>query len=228
MEQRHRRRRARPGQHHRPLGQQRRAHCAAERPCRPASPRNTILGNSIFGNGALGIELIDITVIPPLGGQPRRPAAINGGQAAPAITSALVGGGGVQLAYQFSGPPGQAYYIEVFTNSACDASGYGEGRTLLTRINLPDASGGQHTAQLQPLLPGTVLTLTATAHQGQSPTGSVRVLALPGRADRWRRQPPAGPAWHRPGAHAGPRRAGAAQRLCRRAGPAHAAAQFLN
>ena len=142
-------------------------------PAAPASPRNTILGNSIFGNGALGIELIDITVIPPLGGQPQEPppAAINGGQAAPAITSALVGGGGVQLAYQLSGPPGQAYFIEVFTNSACDASGYGEGQTLLTRINLPDASGGQHTAQLQPLLPGTVLTLTATAQQGQSPTG---------------------------------------------------------
>ena len=137
------------------------------------SPRNAILGNSIFGNGALGIELIDQTSIPPLGANPQDPPppAINDGQHAPNITSALPGGGGVQLAYQLNGPPGQAYFIEVFTNTACDASGYGEGQTPLTRIDLADASGGQHTAQLQPLLPGTVLTLTATAQQGQVPTG---------------------------------------------------------
>lgn len=134
------------------------------------SPLNVIRGNSIFGNGALGIELIDQTSIPPLGANPQDPPppAINGGQAAPFITSALIGGG-VQLGYQFSGPPGPAYVIEIFTNAACHASGYGEGQTLLTRFTLADASAGQHAVQLQPLLPGTVLTMTATAYtQGGS------------------------------------------------------------
>lgn len=135
-------------------------------------PLNVILGNRIFGNGALGIELIDQTSNPPLGANPQDPPppAINGGQAAPYMTSALIGGGGVQVGYHFSGPPGQAYYIEVFSNTACDASGYGQGQNLVARVILADASAGQHTLSLPPLLPGVVLTMTATAQSNDTPT----------------------------------------------------------
>ena len=79
---------------------------------------NRILGNSIHSNGGLGIELTD---------------GANNNRAAPNLASATFSDGAttiVQGTFDVM-PAARQYMIEVFSNTACDPSGFGEGETFV-------------------------------------------------------------------------------------------------
>ncbi|HEX2095809.1 MAG TPA: hypothetical protein VHF50_00385 [Solirubrobacterales bacterium] len=106
-----------------------------------------ILGNSIFSNGGLGIDL--------------RPDLISGGvtengtcnellvanrcQEFPTVTSA---GGSSLAAGTLASDPDSRFRIEVFANLAADPSGNGEGERFLGAVETTTDTGGDATWQL--------------------------------------------------------------------------------
>ncbi|QNP61018.1 IPTL-CTERM sorting domain-containing protein [Paenacidovorax monticola] len=132
----------------------------------------TFQRNSIYSNGALGIELIDNYASQGTApGQPA-PAAINDGQNPPAIQSAIGDAQGTTVQLSFTGAPGTAQSFEVFANTACDASGWGEGRTFVSDALVnTDASGNYSGSITVPAVPaGTWLTVTSSrSFSGGSP-----------------------------------------------------------
>jgi hypothetical protein len=99
----------------------------------------SILGNLIHDNNSLGIDLSDDGVNPNdhcdadhcLNG-----CGANGNQNYPVLTSATVSNGSTVVVGSLDSVSDTAYRIEFFSSPACDASGYGEGRTFLGATNL--------------------------------------------------------------------------------------------
>jgi len=106
------------------------------------STGNSVLGNAIFTNGSLGIDLIGTNGIDAndAGDGDTGP---NNLQNFPVLTSATSAGGNTTVAGTFNSTAStNGYRIEFFSNATCDASGNGEGRTFLgsTTVNT-DGSG---------------------------------------------------------------------------------------
>ena len=81
--------------------------------------RNAVRQNAIFANGRLGIELT------------------NGGnrmQAAPVLTSASSGGGLLTIQGTLTSIPNTIFTIELFANSECDPSGFGQGERFVASM----------------------------------------------------------------------------------------------
>ena len=117
------------------------------------SARNSILGNSISGHTFLGIDIDSdgITANDP-GDADVGP---NGRQNFPVLTP---GAGGVQGTLN-SAPNGN-FLIQFFGNTACDASGNGEGATFLGSTSVATDANGNATI---PLFPAVAQFVTATA-----------------------------------------------------------------
>ena len=127
---------------------------------------NSWLGNRIHDNGALGIELIDPANPAAVGADPGLPPPIWAVHA-PMIASATGSAAGTQIHTTLLDPlrPNAAYRIEAFANTACDASGYGEGQFLLGTADVQTyPSGGWADTLALPALPAgtTYVSLTAT------------------------------------------------------------------
>ena len=126
--------------------------------------RNAILGNSIAFNGGLGIDLEPAGVT--LNDVGDADAGPNNLQNFPVITSATT----TQIQGTLNSTPNTTFTIQVFSNSACDASGSGEGRTLVASLSvMTDMSG--NTSFLQTglvLTPGEQITATATDPNGNT------------------------------------------------------------
>lgn len=128
--------------------------------------RHAILGNSIHGNGALGIELV---AVDGGSGPGNAPAQVNGAIPAPAIASAALSGGLLQVAYQLDGAaPGALYRFEAFASAACDASGWGEGQRYLgtSQLAADGAGTASGNATWGGAAAGEFITLTATRDYG--------------------------------------------------------------
>lgn len=133
---------------------------------------NSWLGNRIHDNGALGIELIDPSNPAAVGADPAQPPpiwAVHAPMISSASASASATGSavGTQIHTTLLDPlrPSAAYRIEAFANTACDASGYGEGQTLLGSVNVQTYPSGSWagTLALPAMPPGhTHVSLTAT------------------------------------------------------------------
>lgn len=111
----------------------------------PAGVGNAILGNSIFNNALLGIDL--------------RGNGSNGLQAAPALTSATVVGSDVQVAFSLTSVRNTTFRIEFF------ASPVGQGANFLGFIDVTtDANGNATATGTVPysVAQGTIITATAT------------------------------------------------------------------
>ena len=130
--------------------------------------RNSILGNSIFRNGELGIDL------GPDGVTGNDDGDGDGGanllQNFPLITSAV----GNTVSGTLNSAAGRTFRIEIFSNSGvapCDSSGNGEGETFVGTTNVTtDTSGNQSfTVTLATPLPsGAAVTATATDPDGNT------------------------------------------------------------
>jgi hypothetical protein len=119
---------------------------------------NQILGNAIFGNGGLGIDLLRDGVTQNDAGD--GDFAL---QNFPVLTSV-----GVRVNTTVHGTlnsnPSRSFRIEVFSNTACDPSGNGEGETYLGSVTATtDPSGNASFIGTFPVVPvGRSITATAT------------------------------------------------------------------
>jgi hypothetical protein len=125
--------------------------------------RVAIRSNIIFANGGLGIDL------GPAGVTPNDPGDADAGandlQNFPFITSVVTAGERTTISGTLSSTPDSSFFVQLFSNTAADPSGYGEGAALLPGIPVTtDASGnGAFSLALNPLPEGTAITATATA-----------------------------------------------------------------
>ncbi len=102
---------------------------------------NSILGNSIYGNGGLGIDLVVGAQVNTVTANDAgdADAGANGLQNFPVLTSATTSGGFVTVVGSLNSRANQTYRIEYFLNPSTDPS---EGRTFLGAITVTTDAGG--------------------------------------------------------------------------------------
>jgi uncharacterized repeat protein (TIGR01451 family) len=123
---------------------------------------NAILGNSIFANGGLGIALGDGPTQNDPGDGDTGP---NGHQNFPVITGVTVDNGETRIDGTLNSRPDSTYHVELFRNSECDSSHFGEGQTLLGSTSVttgPDGDASFAVTYPVGLGPTEVVTSTAT------------------------------------------------------------------
>jgi hypothetical protein len=128
---------------------------------------NAILGNSIFSNADLGIDLEfdgDPNCI-----EPNDNCDVDTGpnnlQNYPVITSAMSGGGSINIQGSLNSAPTTTFRVEFFENPQCDPSGNGQGETFIGFSDIPtDASCNATINVTFPVVVqgGHVITATAT------------------------------------------------------------------
>src|SRR5213079_2245916 len=87
---------------------------------------NAFRANSIYGNGTLGIDLGSNGVTPNDAGD--GDSGANDLQNFPAIDSVESVAGGTRIRGHLDTSPSGMYFIDLYSNDACDASGNGEGQ----------------------------------------------------------------------------------------------------
>ena len=123
---------------------------------------NTFRNNTVFNNGGLGIDLArDGGTINDANDVD---TGANGLQNYPVLQTATADGVTTAVRGAFNSMPNAVYTIDFYSNSACDPTGYGEGKNFIgsAMVNT-DANGN---AALNASLPGAVATgefITATA-----------------------------------------------------------------
>jgi hypothetical protein len=125
-----------------------------------------ILGNSIFSNGALGIDLSaggipDGVTLNDAGDGDVGP---NGLLNFPVLTSAILNGGIVTIQGTLNSTANAQFRIEFYSNDACDDSDHGEGQTFLGFLEPITTDGGGNASfnSSFPALGGTFITATAS------------------------------------------------------------------
>ena len=126
---------------------------------------NAILGNSIFSNQILGINLSDDPGVTPNDACDGDSGA-NNLQNFPSLTSATSGGGITTIMGTLDSTMNSAFRVEFFSNPSCDPSGNGQGQTFIGSANISTpALGcvGTINVNLPVSVPaGSVITATAT------------------------------------------------------------------
>jgi len=123
--------------------------------------RNSIRRNRIFSNGLHGISLGPSPV-------PNDPDDVDSGlsnnlQNYPEITSAAWQGGTLTVAGRLDSIPGTSFDIDLFSNTACDPSGFGEGQVWRHSLQVTTNAHGDALFEATFAHPGTgFITATAT------------------------------------------------------------------
>lgn len=139
----------------------------------PGAANNRILGNSIFSNTGVGIDIAEsFTTVD--GVTPNDPNdsdfGVNGQQNFPVLTGATASGSNTIVTGTLNSTANTAFRIEFFSNPTCDASGNGEGQTFLGFTNVTTIGNN---ASFNTTLPvattaGQVVTAIATDAAGNS------------------------------------------------------------
>jgi hypothetical protein len=125
-----------------------------------------ILGNSIFENLGLGIDVNANGIVTP---------------GFPVLT--VVSNTGAITVIKGTHTPNVSFRLELFTNPNADPSGNGEGKTLLTSTNVTPDGGGNFTVNWPaPIAPGIFITATAN---GATEFSQARIVAAPGGPNSW-------------------------------------------
>jgi predicted outer membrane repeat protein len=121
-----------------------------------------IASNSIHSNGGLGIDLGGNGVTPNDAGD--ADAGPNRLQNFPFVISATIVGGLTTIPLTLNSTPGTGFRVQFFKNDSCDASGNGEGQTLLLSTDISTDAGGNGgvTASVAGIAAGQFITATAT------------------------------------------------------------------
>jgi hypothetical protein len=131
---------------------------------------NALRGNAIFSNGALGL---DLGATGPDGNDDGdADTGANNLQNSPGVVAARFDGARLALDVSFFSAPNAAFTLDFYANSACDASGLGEGETYLgSGAAATDANGNVNATLLLPValdLLGKNITATATDGAGNT------------------------------------------------------------
>jgi hypothetical protein len=132
------------------------------------SPNTEISGNSIHSSGALGIDLGPVFGVDGVTPNDAGDLDTNGGnelQNFPDLLRAYRIGNSVRVAGRLSSQAARPYRIEFFANPSCDASGYGEGKTLVGSLEVDTDARGQApfvAGLASPAAAGDWMTATAT------------------------------------------------------------------
>jgi len=142
---------------------------------------HSILGNSMFSNAQLGINLSSPGSETTFGVTPNDTGdgdfGVNGRQNYPVLTTVSAAG---NVQGTLNSIASATYRLEFFANSACDASGYGEGKTFIGFQSVSTDGGGNASfnATFAPLPVGqSVVTATATDSGGSTSEFSQCVTA---------------------------------------------------
>jgi hypothetical protein len=133
-------------------------------PLAPAATGNRILGNSIFANALLGIDLGADGVTPNDPGD--SDAGPNNLQNFPVIDSALLDdANNVTIAGTLDSATAAVYRLEFFSGISCDATGHGEGAHYLgsTVVTTDGGSAGFDVTLPNPVVDANTITATATS-----------------------------------------------------------------
>jgi hypothetical protein len=149
-----------------------------------ANTGNRVLGNSIFGNSTasagtdVGIDLVVNTAFPtddgPTANSPGGPhTGPNDLQNTPVISGAATNrnNAGTVVAGSLNSTPNTTFRIEFFDNPSNSPTGFGEGKTFLTFVDVTTDGNGNTTfsANLTPTVPaGHFITATATDPNGNT------------------------------------------------------------
>jgi hypothetical protein len=138
---------------------------------------HSIQSNSIFRNGGLGIDLNGDGVT--LNDTADADTGPNNLQNFPVITSATVSGGVLTVSGTLNSSASTTFNVQFFSNDSADASGYGQGKTLLGAQNVStDANGnGTYTVNFNSVAAGEAITATATDPNGNTSEFSAAVTA---------------------------------------------------
>ena len=126
---------------------------------------NSVLGNSIFANGALGIDLIggdDAGTGATLNDLGDADTGPNNLQNFPVITGITIAGN-VTIDGTFNSEASKTYRLEFFASASVDPTGYGEGQTFLGFENVTTDVSGDTTFTATLPVTGNPTTFTATA-----------------------------------------------------------------
>jgi len=156
---------------------------------------NSILGNAIFDNDDEGIDLHPVGITPNDAGDADTGA--NNLQNFPVLQSITFPSGQMTISGVLDSAPNTAFRVELFSNSAADPSGHGEGQSYIDFMTVTtDAVGNRSfSAVFDPPLPsGHYVTATATDPDGNTsefslalqvpdfPTPEVAVTAIDANA----------------------------------------------
>jgi len=123
---------------------------------------NGVLGNSIFSNGGLGIDLGTVGVLANDGGD--LDAGANSLQNYPLLSAATNQGGVLRIVGSLASRTSMNYRIEFFSSPAADSSANGEGKNFLGATNLSFLAVSPLSFVFSfPSVPGGDAVLTATA-----------------------------------------------------------------
>lgn len=130
-----------------------------------AGTNQSVLGNSIHSNTGLGIDISRSGAID--GVNPNDPGDADTGandlQNFPVVTANVVGTAAT-VSGTLNSTANATFRIELFANAACDASGNGEGRTLIGSTNVTtDGAGNAAFGPLALTVPAGQAVVTATA-----------------------------------------------------------------
>jgi hypothetical protein len=135
-----------------------------------SSVNNAILGNAIYSNTGIGIDLDDIYASPSSPSVTANDAGDadaggNNRQNFPVLASAATYGAQLIVSGSLNSTPNSYFRVEFFSNTAQDGTGYGEGQTYLGFVNVTtDGSGDAtfNTALTASVAAGSYLSSTAT------------------------------------------------------------------
>jgi hypothetical protein len=126
------------------------------------SGTNALVGNSIFANSRLGIDLGATNVTANDVGDPDGGA--NNLQNFPVISAATNFGGALLVIGTLNSKPNSGYRLEFFSSPVCDSSGYGEGKNFLGAASVTTDPGGNASFEVQmPVVAPADAVVTATA-----------------------------------------------------------------
>jgi CSLREA domain-containing protein len=135
-------------------------------------------GNSIFNNTGLSIDLGNDGVTPNHPGGPI--PGPNNFQNHPILTSAIIKGGDTIINGSLNSAANAVYRLEFFANNACNATGFGDGQTLLGfKMVTTDGSGNSvfsDTLTGANVQTSSVITSTATDSNGSTSEFSACIL----------------------------------------------------
>jgi titin len=149
---------------------------------RDGATNNAILGNSVFANAGLGIDLGAYGVNPNVPCEAGTSGWANLGQNYPVLTQAVTGPYGTGIRGTLNSRPSSVFLLEFFADAMPDASGYGQGQVWLGDKTV--ATGADCTAAFVALLTnpvpaGCVVTATATDAANNTSEFAADIAVLP-------------------------------------------------